>query len=200
MKIIGLCGQSGAGKTTALEIFMSHGFPCVNCDELARLVTKKGTACLNELQKFFGGAIIYPDGTLDRKALAEVAFSSKEKHAKLCEITHRHILLELENRIEAAREAGERVLVIDAPLLFESGLAAWCDEVVALCADRGVRLERIMRRDGLTEEEALARISRQKDERELAERSSFVIYNNNNKAELEKEINKLVRKIGENIE
>ncbi len=200
MKIIGLCGQSGAGKTTALEAFSKHGFFIVNCDELARLVTEKGTPCLEELKSFFGDGIIRDDGSLDRRALADLAFSDNKLYEKLNEITHRHILSELEKRINEASVAGFGALVIDAPLLFESGLDKRCDKVIVLCADRGVRLERIMKRDGLTEAEALARISRQTDEKELARRSDFVIYNNKDKAQLEEQIGEVVRKIGENIE
>ena len=200
MKIIGLCGQSGAGKTTALEAFLKKGFAVVDCDEVARLVTRPGTVCLEELREAFGDDIIFPDGSLDRKRLAAIAFSDKEKHRRLNKITHFHILKKLDDIIKEKEALGFSAVVVDAPLLFESGLNKRCDKTIALLADEKVRLERIMARDFLTEEEARARISNQLSEKELERLSDFTVYNNEKKEDFLKEINAVVQKIGEEIE
>ncbi len=200
MKIIGLCGQSGAGKTTALEEFLKMGFRVIDCDEISRFVTRPNTPCLSELESFFGEEIISPDKTLDRKRLAAIAFADGEKYAKLNEITHRHILEELDARLEMYKQKNEPFVIIDAPLLYESGLDKRCDKVIAVCADKEVRIKRITERDALTRDQALARISRQTSEEDLESLADFVVYNNGDLTELKKEINALVRKIGEEIE
>ncbi len=197
MKIIGLCGQSGAGKTTALEAFSKAGLAVVDCDVLARVVTQPPSPCLDELRQYFGNEIICENGSLDRRGLAKIAFSTPENHAALNRITHRHILILLEERIKRAEEDGYTALVIDAPLLFESGLDIRCDIVVALISPLEVRLERIMARDTITRDEALARITRQISEEELVSRSDYVICNDEDTAKLKNKVFELVQKIGE---
>lgn len=177
MTVLGLCGQSGAGKTTALAILSSLGAVICDCDKVSREVMCKGTECTAEVVKVFGEGICC-DGEIDRKALAEIVFSNAEKLAILTEITHRYIKAEIYRRLEAAEREGVELFVIDAPLLFESGLDADCDITLVITADRKKRLQRIMLRDGIDRGLAEKRLASQLEEEELYRRADEVISNN----------------------
>ena len=188
MIVIGLCGQSGAGKTTALEVFRKKGFGVIDCDRISREVTLPGSPCLDALASAFGGEIIAPDGTLKRQALADIVFSDGKRLEELNRITHRFILEEVFSRLDAFCEEGKEVAVVDAPVLFESGLDRHCDTTLAICADTEIRIDRITKRDGIDRDRALARIARQLSEKELVSLSDRVIYNNEGVDAFEKEI------------
>ncbi len=200
MKIIGLCGQSGAGKTTALEVFEKSGFATIDCDEVSRFVTLPDSDCVRELADRFGNGILNPDKTLKRQALADIVFADSDSLADLNKITHRHILCEVYRRLDVFREKGYRVAVIDAPVLFESGLDRDCDTTLAICADLETRLRRIVERDGISRERAEARVSRQLSDAELSRLADRVIYNNCDFEEFYSEILKYVKEIGDDLE
>lgn len=177
MKIIGLCGQSGAGKTTALEVLMECGATVCDCDKVSREVMQKNTPCTKELISVFGSEIASTDGEIYRKKLGEIVFSNKEKLEKLTEITHRYIKKRIYELIEEAKSEKKEVFVIDAPLLFESGLDKICDTTLAIIAPKEKRIERIIQRDKISRDLAEKRISAQISEEELKARSSKVISN-----------------------
>ena len=97
MRVFGITGGSGSGKTTVSDIFRRLGAEIIDTDKIARSVTEKGSECLKELADAFGNGIILPDGSLDRRRLASIAFADKEKTALLSEITHKYIKSPLEN-------------------------------------------------------------------------------------------------------
>ena len=200
MKIIGLCGQSGAGKTTALEVFSRHGFGVIDCDLVSREVMSAGSGCLVELAGHFGEEILSNNGTLKRQALADIAFSSPEHLQALNAITHKYILREVFARLDAFGKEGVRVAVVDAPVLFESGLDKSCDTTLAICADSEKRVERIVARDGIDPERARARIERQLSEKELSELCDRVIYNNSTIEDLESAVEAYAQEIGDSLE
>lgn len=195
MKIWGLCGQSGAGKTTALNTLLSLGATVCNCDRVSREVMRGGTPCADEVVSAFGKEILF-DGEIDRRTLGKIVFFDKEKLATLTKITHRYIKAEVMRRIESAKENGEALFVIDAPLLFESGLDKICDLTVAIVASREKRLERIMARDKIDLELAEKRLSSQLDEDELNRLANEVIVNDGSEEELAKAIIALAEKRG----
>lgn len=180
-KIIGLTGPSGAGKSTVSKAFRAFGAHTVDADRTARVVVEKGKPALSEIRDAFGETVILPDGTLNRSALAEIVFHSPEELHKLNLITHKYIVEEIKNETEAA---AENVVVIDAAVLFESGLDSLCDCVVCVTAERERRQKRIMLRDGLSEQQAQARIAAQNGNDFYISRSDFHIENNGNEAEL----------------
>lgn len=175
MRIIGLTGGSGAGKTTASQQFARLGAYVIDADQVARTVVQPGRPALAELAAAFGTDILLPDGTLDRKGLAARAFASPEGTALLNRVTHKYITQEIAALL-AASDA--EVAVIDAAALIESGLAARCDIVVSVLAQQDVRLRRIMERDGLTREQAQLRIDAQKSDQFYIDNSNHVLYNN----------------------
>ena len=122
MLIVGLTGQSGAGKGEFSRIFKSFdGVYCLDTDTTAREVVEKGKPCLKELCEYFGNEILESDGTLDRKKLASIAFADEEKHKNLNRITHFYVVEEIKKWLDDVKKEGAKVAIIDAPLLFESG-------------------------------------------------------------------------------
>lgn len=158
--VLGLTGPSGSGKTTVGHVLENLGCFVVDCDAVSRQPGVYDEDCLKELQKAFGSDMI-EDGKLARKKLAQAAFSSEENRQKLNAITHPRILARVREIVAAARRAGERLIVLDAPTLFESGLDRKCARILAVTAGEETRLRRIKARDGLSDEDARRRMAAQ---------------------------------------
>jgi len=176
-KIIGLTGPTGSGKTEFSKIAESFGYTAIDCDRSARLVTEKGSKTLEILADCFGGDIILPDGSLDRKLLAKRAFSSEENTEKLNKIMLPAVVEVVEDQIAECSETGVEKILLDAPTLFESGLDSRCDSVVAVLAPKDLRRKRIIERDNLTEEQADIRLSAGKSEEFYKQKTSHIIVN-----------------------
>jgi len=159
--VIGLTGQTGAGKSTVAAMLAERGYCVINADEVARSVMKPGSPVLAALAEAFGQAVIMPDGSLDRAALAKAAFASREATKKLNAVTHPPIDIEIRKRIRAAARQGAGAVVLDAAALLESPSAKRCDYIAVVCAQEPLRLERIIKRDGLTPEQARRRVGAQ---------------------------------------
>lgn len=177
MRVFGLTGQTGAGKSTVASFLSKKGFFVLDGDKIARLVTEKGSAALSELCAAFGNDILFEDGTLNRKKLAERAFASKKSTAVLNKITHPYIDGLFKNELKKAENAGFAFALIDAAALLESPSKALCEKIIAVLCPLEIRLERILRRDGLTKEEALRRINAQKDEEYYKKNADIIIRN-----------------------
>ena len=158
-RIIGLTGQTGAGKSETAALFASMGLPVVSADKAARLAVEDSDIKAALFAAF--GNVINADGSLDRKSLAKAAFSSPENTAVLNAITHPRIIELM--LAEADRAEGDTV-IFDAPQLFESGEDKLCDRIIGVIADRDVRLKRLLARDGLSREEIERRMSVQLSE------------------------------------
>lgn len=177
MKIYGLTGQTGAGKSTVASFLSKKGFFVLDGDKVARRVTEKGSSALSALSAFFGEDILFPDGSLDRKKLAERAFSSKEGTKKLGELTHPFIHRLFEEEIKKAEEEGFSLCIIDAAALLESPSRSLCEKILVVFCPRELRLERILKRDALTREEAERRINAQGDDEYYLSQADAVIKN-----------------------
>ncbi len=161
IRVIGLTGPTGAGKSTVAAVWRQMGLPVIDCDTLARQATQPGSPYLDALAETFGDDIRRADGSLDRALLAQRAFADPEHTARLNAITHPAILALIRQRLEDAADEGNSTAVLDAPTLFESGADALCDTVVAVLAPAEQRLARIRARDGLTPEQAQQRMAAQ---------------------------------------
>ena len=158
IRVVGLTGPTGAGKSTVANTWKQMGIPIIDTDQLARKIVEPNSPCLKELAKTFSDKILNEDGSLNRAELAKIAFSTPENSAKLNAITHPAILTLTNQLLEMAADEGHPVAVVDAPLLFEAEFDKICHHVVAVTAPAEDRLVRIMRRDNLTEEAALHRM------------------------------------------
>ncbi len=177
MKIIGLTGLTGAGKSTVAQKLMAYGCYHIDADKVAREVINNNVNVKNKLKEHFGTDVINADGTTNRPLLASRAFADKESTNALNEITHPAVIEEIKSIIKDMEEVGYRGIIIDAIALFESGLDSLCDFNVTVIAPKEIRLERIMKRDNITEEKALERINAQKDESFFTSRADFVLWN-----------------------
>lgn len=175
--VVGLTGLTGAGKSTVAEYLSRFGYKIISADETARLVTEKGSPTLKELQKVFGEDILYEDGTLNRPLLAHRAFASSEKTELLNGITHPAISHLMEKKLRGAFFDGYEAVILDASQLFEAHMEQLCNFVISVTAPEALRKQRIMERDGLTEEQAKARMNAQLPESFFYEHSQVIIEN-----------------------
>lgn len=193
MIIIGLTGQTGAGKSTVAKKLTEYGCVHIDADLLARTVISTSATVLDNLKKEFG-ADIFKKGALDRKTLAKKAFSSFANTEKLNSITHPAVTEAIEKIIESQRKNGAKAVIIDAIALFESGEDKLCDFTVAVVAPREERFERIVKRDRLTERQANERINAQKDESFYTENCTFTVRNYGHYS-LEEQLEPIIAKI-----
>lgn len=177
MIIYGLTGKTGAGKSTVAQMLKEKGFYIIDGDVIARHITDKGKPALKALADFFGCDIIKADGSLDRKLLASRAFASEENTAKLNEITHPLIYDECLVEIEKAEKEGFTKAVFDAAALLESECKNLCHKIIVVTAPEDIRLERILRRDGITKQQALTRMKAQKDDEYYFSHADIIVKN-----------------------
>ena len=174
--VIGLTGQTGAGKSTAAALFAEKGLYIADTDVLARRAVENREV-LSLLCREFGDDII-KNGEFDRRELARRAFAQPDGSERLSLITHPEITRLTVEEIHKAQSLGKKAVVIDAALLFESCLESLCDLKISVVADEETRLDRIMKRDSISREDALLRMKAQKDEQYYIEKSDVVIPNN----------------------
>lgn len=193
MKIIGLTGASGSGKSTVVKML---GFKIVDADKISREVMLPNSDCLKELSTAFGKDILLPNGSLNRKKLAEKAFSSKEKTELLNSITHPFIKKEIHKQIENYNFNGEKVIILDAPQLFEAKCEQFCDVIVGVLADKSIRKKRIMNRDNITEEQANTRLNAGKPDEFFIKNCDYIIINDGELDKLQMNVEKIISSIG----
>lgn len=199
MKIIGLTGQSGAGKGTVAALFLEHGIPSIDTDAVYHDLLVPPSPCLDELVDEFTDVILAPDGTLHRATLASIVFSptdeGRSRHKRLNEITHRYVIERTVALLAEYERQGSKAAIIDAPLLIEAGLHKKCDRVIAVLADREIRIQRLMQRDKLSVEQISARLDAQPDASFYREHADALIYNNGSEQELRASISTLLSEV-----
>ena len=174
-KLVALTGKTGAGKSTISEYLSHKGAYIIDGDVVAREVLCIDKTLINELCNAFGD-ILNEDGSLNRKKLAAVAFSSPENTDKLNSIMHPSINRVIKEKTDSAFE-NYNVVVVDAAAIIESGFADECDYIVVVYAPFNVRMERIISRDNLSEEDALVRLNGQKEDAFYFNKADYVINN-----------------------
>lgn len=185
INIIGLTGQSGAGKTTASKLFESCGIPVINCDAVARQVADF-PAFLKEVSYHFPDCVS-EDG-LERQTLAGVVFNNPAKMKLYSGIIFPYITAEVFLQIRRHKSKGVKMLILDAPTLFESGLDVICASVISVIAPFEVKLRRVLERDGIPVDLVMSRISCQHDEEYFKSCSEYVIVNSGELRDLEREV------------
>lgn len=198
--IIGLTGMSGAGKTTACEVFADCGVDIINCDTVARVVVEKGKPALAELTAQFGSDILLPDGNLDRKRMGNIIFSDALARNIFNDIIYPFISYEMVIMTVKYIKSGSEFILLDAPTLFESGTDSFCDIIVSVVAEREDSIKRIMLRDNLSRKEAENRLSSQSDADFYRQKSDFCVVNNGTREELKQKIRDIFGSIGDKNE
>ncbi len=184
MKIIGLTGHSGAGKSTAAHIISDHGYTVLNADEIYHGLIGKDAPLSDQLAEVFGDEIL-KDGAINRTVLSKIVFSDSDALKTLNEISHAAVISETERLITELEKNGENTVFYDAPQLFEAGFDSRCAHIIAILAHEDVRLHRIMTRDKLDSESVLRRFKNQKTEDFFKRNCDIIIYNDRGVAELE---------------
>ena len=190
--VIGVTGGTGSGKSTVSSYLKERGAKIIDADIVARKIVMPGETALSEIEKSFGKEVILPDGCLDRKKLASIVFSDGERLNILNSITHKYIIADISRTLS---ETEENIAVIDAALLFQTELHKLCDKTIAVIADEKVRKERIINRDGLSEELAQNRISSQEPNSFYEERGDYVLVNDGKFDCLKIEIERILKEL-----
>lgn len=183
VRVIGLCGRSGSGKTTVCKAFEKYGVPSVDTDMVYRELTApadgRPSPLVQRIADEFGAGIIASDGSLDRRSLAAAVFGDgkKDRLDRLNALTHTPILDRTAEMIEEYAADGARGVIVDAPALFESGFHKKCDAVICVSAPDDILLSRITARDGIPVKAAKSRLASQIPASELVSRADFVIVN-----------------------
>lgn len=190
--ILGLTGPTGSGKSTISKYAKTLGWHIVDCDLLARKAVEKEEA-LKKLADVFGSDILNSDNSLNRKVLAEKAFSAGDKTELLNKTVLPYIVKLVKEEIE---KANSDKIILDAPTLYESGADLFCDDVLVITSSVDKRKKRIINRDHIDEKDALLRINAGKDDEFYKDKTLHIIYNDFDEETLKNEFMKMLEKLG----
>lgn len=196
MKTIGLTGGIGTGKSTVSEYLKEKGCVIIDADLLSKEMTQKGSPALDEIKRSFGEKYISKEGNLERKLLGDLVFNNPEALAKLQTIITKKVEEKIDSILKQLKERdNDDIVVIDAPLLFECGMESVADENWLITADMSVRIQRVKKRDGLSEKQISDRINNQMSEEEKRGKSRCIIDNSGTVEELYRKVDKIIERI-----
>ena len=194
MKIIGITGGVGAGKSTVLDHLEKQYNACVlQADKIGHLVMEPGGICYGQVIALFGKQIIKNDKTIDRKMVSDVVFAHEEMRQKLDDIIHPAVKSYILDKIEEQKKAGCTLMIVEAALLLEDHYDAFCDKVWYIHTDQEIRIERLMSSRGYTREKAENIIARQATEGFFREHADYIIQNNGDLDETLRQIEEGIR-------
>lgn len=196
MKIVGITGRSGCGKSSATKFLAQQGYPCIDADLIAREVLLPGSPCLAELQAHFGEDILDETGALRRRLLADRAFATPEGTRTLTEITQPKILRRIEESLARAKANGAKMAFVDGAVIVGTPFEARCDELVLITAPYERSVERICARDGIAPEMARRRLDAQTPLETLRAAATTEIVNDGTTQELETKIKAYLQSLG----
>lgn len=176
MKIIGITGSSGSGKSTITNILGKElKAKTIYADKVVEQMQKKGMEYFNKIIELFGTEILNEIGELNRPKLAEIIFTNSKKREELNELTKQYVVEEIKKQIQ---EADEEYVIIDAPLLIETGLNEYCDIVIVVISNINTQTERICKRDNISKDKAIERINSQPSNEFYKKYANYIVENN----------------------
>lgn len=190
--IIGLTGSIATGKSTVANRFKEHGIPVVDADLIARQVVEPGSETLQKIAQAFGESALHADGTMNREEIGRQIFGNEEKRALLNGIIHPAIRKEMLRQKDHHLANGKKIVILDIPLLFESKLEHFVEQILVVATSREIQKQRLMARNGLSEQEALERMNSQLSIDDKAKWADEVIKNDGTLEELEAQVDALV--------
>ncbi|OGL42040.1 MAG: dephospho-CoA kinase [Candidatus Schekmanbacteria bacterium GWA2_38_9] len=192
MKFIGLTGGICCGKTEVAEMFITLDARVIDADRISRELTKPYKPAWKEIVKSFGREFLLPDENLDRKKIAGEVFKNKKKLQLLNKIMHQRILAQIEREVKKERkEKPDSLIIVDAPLLIELGYNRFAEKVIVVSADRKTQIERMIKRDKISKEEALLRLKSQMPVSEKIKFADYVVKNSGNRRETFKAVRQI---------
>ena len=194
-EVIGLTGQTGAGKSTVRKLLKAKGAAVIDADSVAHEVADNSLSCLTDIVEHFSCMVLDEKGKLNRRALGRIVFSDRKKLALLNKIMFPYIVSDIKGQVTAYEQAGAQIIVIDGATLIESGCAKMCSVLVSVTADEETRLTRIIHRDGISKRDAVRRVSAQNPEEFYIKASDYVIKNNGTPGDLERAAEKVLDEI-----
>jgi dephospho-CoA kinase len=197
VKLIGLTGGIATGKTTVSRLLQESGVPVIDADAVYSKLSEKGNRVWEVIHQAFGEKFFLSDGEMDRKALGNLIFSDNQAREKLDRITHpivKEEMLRILRRIK--KEQNPSLIVMDVPLLFESGWNRWMDEVWVVAVPEEMQIERLVKRDNLSREEALLRIKSQMSIEEKKKLAHRVIDNSRSVSDTKSQVEKILDEYG----
>lgn len=192
--IIGLTGSIASGKSTVANMLKELKLPIVDADLVARQVVEPGMPTLKKIEEVFGKEVITEEGTLDRPKLGSIIFHDQSKREILNEIIHPAIRQEMLRQRDEHIASGAKTVIMDIPLLFESKLQHFVEKILVVTVSEETQLKRLMERNGLSEEEALARINSQLPLSLKEKEADAVIDNNNSIEQTREQLNTILKK------
>lgn len=192
--VIGLTGSIATGKSTISAMFEELDIPVVDADLIAREVVEKGRPAYDQVVAYFGEDILQANGELDRKKLASIVFKDEEKRQKLNSIVHPAIRKEMIKQREAHKADKVPCVVLDIPLLYESKLMDYVDKVIVSYVTEEIQLERLLKRDASSKEEAESRINSQISIEKKKKLADAIIDNRGTREESRQQLNALLKK------
>lgn len=196
MKLIGLTGGIGSGKSTVSDYLMAKGYPVLDADKISREIVEPDSPVLHRLVEVFGEGILKEDGSLDRKGMSAIVFVDEEKKMILERIMHKEVLRITLERVEAiAQESRDAVIFIDAPLFFEADMDRYTEQNWVVDADDEIRIRRVMERSDLSREEVWQRIANQMSRQVRIHRATHVLDNSGSREMLYAQVDKLLESL-----
>lgn len=192
MKIIGITGNSGSGKSTVCEIIKeNYNAKIIDADKVAKSLTTPDTEYFKDIINTFGKSILDENKRLNRKKLADIVFNSKEKKLLLDKLTFKYVVEEIKREIKNVQNCD--YILLDVPLLFESNLDEICDLTIGVIASEDVKIKRIMQRDNISLEKAKSRLNSQSKEEFYIKNCDYIINNKEKLNEIINQINKIFK-------
>jgi dephospho-CoA kinase len=196
MKVIGLTGNIACGKTIVARMFEEEGARIIDADRIARLIVEPGEPAWKEIVQKFGHEILNPDKTINRKMLGDIVFTDKEKREELNSITHPRIIEKIKFMLEKLRKEKVDVVIIEAALIVEKGgMKPIISDLILVRADEEEQINRLIKRDGLSREEALSRIKSQMPISEKEKYATYIIDNSRTLEETRIQVKEVWKKI-----
>ena len=177
MKIVGLTGGISSGKSTVSSYLKQLKIPVIDADEVARKVVEPNSQGARKIRKTFSSDVFEEDGSLNRQRLGALIFSNAENRQKLDDLLQPLIKIMILDEIEEHRQKGENMIVLDLPLLFEKQYEELCEEIIVVYIPKELQLERLMKRNQYTKQEALSRIDSQLSIEEKRKRATVLLDN-----------------------
>ncbi|MCM3210743.1 dephospho-CoA kinase [Bacillus licheniformis] len=190
--VIGLTGGIASGKSTVAQMFQQCGITVVDADVIAKEAVEQGMPAYQKIAETFGEGVLLETGDIDRRKLGEIVFTNEEKRLQLNAIVHPEVRKMMIKQRDEAIRAGERFVVLDIPLLYESGLEHLTDKVIVVWVPMELQLERLMKRNRLNKDEALNRIHAQQSLDEKKKRADAVIDNSGSLKDTEAQLHQLL--------